>query len=105
MFNYGHIEPFDHIFFASFAVAWIPTRHGIYFYIFSSCFNLDVEAASNGAISYTTQKFFLVILALFQCLMLVWLKELLFAIKRVVFDGANDDPREVESSKEAPKNK
>ena len=45
MFNYGKIEPFATIFFAAFAVAWIPTRHGLYFYIYSACYNLDVEVS------------------------------------------------------------
>lgn len=45
MFHYGNIEPFSTIFFAAFAVAWIPTRHGLFFYILSACYNVDTEVS------------------------------------------------------------
>merc|ERR1712187_122806 len=106
MLHYGSIEPLSTIVFAAFAVAWIPTRHGLYFYIFSAVVNVDPETASNGVLTRNHQIGFVVALTVFQGLLLMWLKELIIGIKNVLTAPSYDaivDHREVKSKKNSKK--
>lgn len=102
MFHYGNIEPFSTIFFAAFAVAWIPTRHGLFFYIFSACYNVDTESQA-VSLTYHAKVGFLVALTVFQCLLIMWLKDLLIGIKKFVIEGEAVDHREVANKKTTKK--
>jgi acyl-CoA-dependent ceramide synthase len=83
--NYADWEPASTIVFATFAVAWIPTRHYLYNLFLIEIWNLDLshpEAAA--ALSYNEWMAFFIFLSALQVLLCIWLKELLFAVYKAV---------------------
>jgi len=101
MLHYGNVEPFSTIVYVCFALAWFPTRHGIYFYIFSEVYNVDAPGVSNGAITKNIQTGFIVALAVFQGLLLMWLRDLLRGIYNAVVNSEVKDHREVNKKKKS----
>lgn len=92
------------VMFALFAVAWIPTRHGIFFYIYASCYYDSArlipgegQVWNPSAGTFGTPQvmnYFLIVLAIFQCLLLYWLKALITAVYRAITStGKIDDQR------------
>ena len=93
MAKYSKMDDVADIFFAVFAVAWIPTRHVFFFYIYHSIWTsaeqhpVEVANADPSKGAYFDEAFinkWLITLGLFQCLLLVWLKALLFAVYKAL---------------------
>jgi len=93
MAKYSLMDDVADIFFALFTLAWIPTRHVFFFYIYHSIWTsvakFPNEASKadpiNGA--YFEGDFimkWLITLGLFQCLLLVWLRSLLVAVHKAL---------------------
>lgn len=89
-------------FFAIFALAWIPTRHVMFFWLYHSIWtSTDVHAdllqladsSKGGFFTKSSINAFLVVLGLFQCLLLIWLRDLLLAVHRALFKGSVEDHR------------
>ena len=97
LFKYSGMDNVADIVFAFFAVAWIPTRHGIFFYLFyhynngktfvtaDNPYNPDIGAY----LSVETINYFLVVLALFQCLLCIWLKDIVIAVHKALTSSEN----------------
>jgi acyl-CoA-dependent ceramide synthase len=105
IFKYGGYTLIQDIFFHLFAISWIPTRHGIYFWIYHSILYHSVPVAQEqGTMIWdpdrglywgpNTIPFYLVVMAIFQCLLLVWLKDLLVAIYQSCKEEKYEDPHE-----------
>jgi len=102
------------ILFALFAVAWIPTRHGVFFWVVHSalydCDRIIIEqgkagwdpAAGKLHAPWYNVTAFMVVLGIFQCLMIMWLMDLLRAIMRALTksDITEWDPHEADSDSE-----
>eukprot|EP00657_Telonema_sp_P-1_P000674 TRINITY_DN11301_c0_g1_i2.p1 TRINITY_DN11301_c0_g1~~TRINITY_DN11301_c0_g1_i2.p1 ORF type:complete len:215 (-),score=71.68 TRINITY_DN11301_c0_g1_i2:57-701(-) len=83
--------------FAVFTVAWIPTRHGFFFWIYHSAWvDADRVIAETGKLGWdparglfcapgVTVNVFLFVLGVFQFLLILWLKDLLVAVHRALF--------------------
>jgi acyl-CoA-dependent ceramide synthase len=98
MAKYSKMETVADIMFAVFALAWIPTRHVFFFYIYYSIwtsvekFPNEVALAgtsSGGFFTLTNINGWLIALGLFQCLLLVWLKALLFAVYKALCSSSS----------------
>ena len=116
MFKYAKWTQTCDVFFALFALSWIPTRHGYFFIIPYTClahfypmweegsFNHH-ELGGNGI--WWTVTILLSFLMTLQVLLLMWLKLLIRAIMKV-FNGNNaDDERssDDDGSRDSPKKK
>ena len=100
MLKYLEWETACEAFFALFAIAWIPTRHVILPWIYYRIWTLYDDPSLNlgeydpGAGSYLspdTQNAFLLALGIFQCLLIMWLKDLIVSIYRAVTSGEKED--------------
>ena len=85
------------IVFAFFAVAWIPTRHGIFFYLFYQ-YNRGklfvtpenpYDPTIGAYLSVSTINYFLIVLGLFQCLLCIWLKDIIIAVHKALTSSEN----------------
>lgn len=105
MIRYANLQPFDDVVFALFAVAWIPTRHGMFFWILSSLFfdaiRIGTEQGTMGWApgegKYFTENIihiYMGLLSLFQCILLVWLKDLLIAVAGALMGKELEDVHE-----------
>ena len=89
------------VFFATFALVWIPTRHVILPMIIWEIYSCNEGGRcpykwdpSTGAYwSKETQTFFVVFLFAFHCLLLIWLKDLLIGVYNAIVGGGVDDHR------------
>jgi len=98
MFRYAKWTQCCDATFALFAVAWIPTRHGVFFWIYAHIWNdaiarFKMEGTyGQGYATDTVIYGFLIVLGVFQCLLCFWLKLLLEAIWKTLKGGktAND---------------
>jgi very-long-chain ceramide synthase len=105
LFKYSKCNNLADIVFAFFAVAWIPTRHGLFFYILRSIYNspqyvTDVNPynpAIGGYLSQTTINVFMVVLSLFQCLLLIWLKDIVVAVHKALTSTGNVEDQRSDS--------
>jgi len=104
MFKYAKWRKTCDVVFALFAVCWIPTRHGIFFYILWSCIfdpvrlipvENQVWDPSRGLyFSQTAMNIAYLALFIFQGLMLFWLSHLIGAVWRALTSTGNiDDDR------------
>ncbi len=109
MAKYSGAESVADVFFAVFALAWIPTRHVMFFWLYSSIWtstevhkNLlsKANSAQGGYFTVDTINVFLVVLGLFQCLLLIWLRDLLKAVYRALVKGDNVEDHRSDSEKE-----
>jgi acyl-CoA-dependent ceramide synthase len=100
MLKYLEWETACEAFFALFAIAWIPTRHVILPWIYYRIWtlyddsSLSIAEYDPGAGSYMspdTQNAFLLALGIFQCLLIMWLKDLIVSIYRAVTSGEKED--------------
>ena len=100
MLKYLEWETACEAFFAIFAVAWIPTRHVILPWIYYRIWTVgddpslnmsDWDPASGSYMSAETIRVFLIALGIFQVLLAIWLKDLLFSIYRAVTSGEKED--------------
>lgn len=93
MFRYARWTILCDATFALFALAWIPTRHGVFFWIYASVYNNAVATfrrEGTYGTGYATEEVinsFLIVLAVFQCLLLFWLKALLGAVWAAMTEG------------------
>lgn len=94
MFRYAKWTQCCDATFAIFALAWIPTRHGVFFWIYFHIYN-DAIATFKREGTYGLHPYaneiainsFLVVLGVFQCLLLFWLKALLGAVYEALVGG------------------
>ena len=102
MAKYSGMEAVADAFFGLFALAWIPTRHVMFFWLYHSIWSsTDVHAdllpladsTKGGFFTKSSISAFLVVLGLFQCLLLIWLRDLLKAVYRALFKGSVEDHR------------
>lgn len=103
LFKYSKLSTLADITFAFFAVAWIPTRHGLFFVLYKTAADAPKYVTdanpydpSKGAyLSRLTINIYLVVLGLFQCLLLIWLKDILKAVYKALTskDGNVEDHR------------
>ena len=101
------------VFFATFAVVWIPTRHVILPMIIWEIYSCNQDGRcpykwdpSTGAYwSKGTQTFFVVFLFAFHCLLLIWLKDLLIGVYNAIVGGGVDDHRSDSEGETDPKKK
>merc|ERR1711998_353880 len=83
MLRYAKCTTLCDITFALFALAWIPTRHGVFFWVYSHIWTEAIPTfhrEGTYGTGYATEQVingFLLALGLFQCLLLFWLKALL----------------------------
>ena len=95
--KYSGMDGIADIVFAFFAVAWIPTRHGIFFYLFYQYNRGKIFITSDnpynpsiGAyLSVDTINYFLIVLGLFQCLLCIWLKDIIIAVHKALTSSEN----------------
>jgi len=93
MLKYLEMETLCECFFGLFAVAWIPTRHGVFFVLYAAVWNImdpklniaPYDPANGAYLGEGTRQIFLVVLGVFQCLLCMWLKELLWSIYNALF--------------------
>jgi len=104
------------VLFALFAVAWIPTRHVFFFWILYStwadCDRIILEEGRSGwdpaqglfHVPNKTIGVYLSVLGFFQCLLIMWLIDLIKAIKRALGPVKNiteiEDPHEADSDED-----
>ena len=102
MSKYSGMDSIADAFFGFFALAWIPTRHVMFFWLYHSIWtSVDVHADllplansdEGGFFTKNSINAFLVVLGLFQCLLLIWLRDLLVAVHRALFAGHVEDQR------------
>ena len=102
MSKYSGLNTMADIFFGLFALAWIPTRHVMFFWLYSSIWTSTdkhsdllplADSSKGGFFTERNINAFLVILGLFQCLLLIWLRDLLVAVHRALFSGHVEDQR------------
>jgi len=102
--------------FTTFAIVWIPTRHGMFLWIcYHIWFHAEQVVRETGLIGYhpeqgayfmpgVTIPVYAVILGAFQVLMLMWLMDLIKAVLRTLTGPKNvteiEDPHEVVSDDE-----
>jgi len=98
--------------FAIFAIVWIPTRHGIFFLILHSLwYDFEERVRASGNFAWDPERglfcfdsigpTYFGILCLFQCLLLMWLLDLIKAVYRSITGPKNvteiEDPHEADS--------
>lgn len=95
--KYSKLDGVADIVFAFFAVAWIPTRHGIFFYLFYQ-YNRGklfvtpqnpYDPTIGAYLSVSTINYFLIVLGLFQCLLCIWLKDIIIAVHKALTSSEN----------------
>jgi len=102
-------------FFAAFVIVWIPTRHGlflwIYYSIYAHCAGVIKKTGlwgfhpeQGGYMTEWTVPIYLVALGIFQGLMVMWLLDIIKAVKRALLGPKNitdiEDPHEADSDDE-----
>ena len=102
MSKYSKMDDLADIFFAVFALAWIPTRHVFFFYIYYHIWN-SVKSFPDEVAMYDPSRggYFdgpfidkwLITLGLFQCLLIWWLKLLLVAVYRALCSSSDDSKK------------
>lgn len=98
--------------FAIFAVVWVPTRHGIFFFILhSQWYDMDARIRPTGNFVWDPERglfcfdgivtVYFGILSAFQCLLLMWLLDLVKVVYRSLTGPKNiteiEDPHEADS--------
>ena len=109
MFKYARKQAIADVVFGLFALAWIPTRHGLFFVIYYTIWDIPnyvpeaqlVWAPENGHyLSRGTVWAYCIVLGAFQCLLLTWCALLLKAVYKALFvnsDGVSDDRSDSET--------
>lgn len=107
MLNYANLNTAADAVFASFAVAWIPSRHGVYFWILYHIYHSHEVVAHpfrpevGGYHSSFTINGYLVFLCLLQVLLLCWLRDVLIAVYKALVSDHVDDHTERETDSES----
>jgi len=82
--NYAEWEPAATIVFATFAIAWIPTRHYLYNLFLLEIWNMELVGEAGEYLSWGEWLGFFIFLSALQVLLILWLKDLIFAIYKVL---------------------
>lgn len=115
MFKYAKWRRTCDVVFALFAVCWIPTRHGIFFYILWSCIfdpvrlipiqNQVWDPPKGLFFSPIAMNIAYAALIIFQGLMLFWLSHLINAVWRALTSTGNIDDDRSDDDEDTPKKK